>query len=240
VASAAARRKNSSTDEDDKNNGRTNIAAKNSQTNEPLVGSPEAVKALSAERERIALLNAQLTAIGVELKTRQADQQKILSQVENVQARLHRLPLREQEMAQVTRDYEMSKANYRSLEEKIFAADMASEMEHNQKSERFMVLDSARMPEKPISPNRPLFAGVGSAVALALSLGFWLFCDIRKNKLMGEWELPDGIVVLGRVPDLLLAEGGGILSLRLVTVSAAVIAALSVASVAAYLIWMRH
>jgi hypothetical protein len=113
-------------------------------------------------------------------------------------------------------------------------------MEHNQKSERFVVLDSARVPEKPISPNRPQFGGVGAAVALALSLGFWLFCDIRKNKLMGEWELPDGIVVLGRVPDLLLAEDGGILSLRPVTISVAIIMALGVASVGAYLIWMRH
>ncbi len=145
-------------------------------------------------------------------------------------------------MAQVTRDYEMSKANYRSLEEKIFAADMASEMEHNQKSERFMVLDSARASEKPVSPNRPLFAGLGGAVSLILSLGFWLFCDIRKNKLMGEWELPDGAVVLGRVPDLLGAEvgGGGLLSRRLVTVSTIVVAALGLASVAAYMIWIGH
>ena len=172
------------------------------QTPDPLPGNAEAVRALSAQRERIALLGAQLTGINTELKTRQTDQQKIVSQVEAVQARLHRLPMREQEMAQVTRDYEISKANYNSLQDKIFAADMATEMERRQKSERFTVLDPAQVPEKPVSPDRPLFAGLGCAGALALSIGFWLFTGIRKNKFLGEWELPDGVVVLGRVPPL--------------------------------------
>ena len=235
---AAARAKIADAAKNDKDGKGKNAA--NGQDLMP--GSPEAVRALSSERERIALLNAQLTTVGIELKSRQEDQKKILAQIEAVQARLRRLPLREQEMAQVTRDYEMSKANYKSLEEKIFAADMASEMEHNQKSERFMVLDSARVPEKPVSPNRPLFAGLAGAVSLILSLGFWLFCDIRKNKLMGEWELPEGAVVLGRVPNLLVAgaAGGGILSRRLVAVSAVVVAVLGIASVAAYMILVGH
>src|SRR5262249_8710938 len=80
-------------------------------------------------RARLSALSGQLTAINAELKTRQAEQQKILSQVASVQSRLRHLPMREQEMAEVTRDYEMSKANYKSLQDKIFAADMATEME---------------------------------------------------------------------------------------------------------------
>jgi len=159
-------------------------------------------------RARLSALSGQLTAINAELKTRQAEQQKILSQVASVQSRLRHLPMREQEMAEVTRDYEMSKANYKSLQDKIFAADMATEMERRQKSERFTVLDPAQAPEKPISPDRRLFAGLGCLGAVALSIGFWLFADIRKNKFQGEWELPDGVVVLGRVPPLVVADQG--------------------------------
>jgi uncharacterized protein involved in exopolysaccharide biosynthesis len=182
------------------------LRAKDLQLKDRLPGTVEAVRALGAERERIALLSAQLTGINTELKTRQGDEQKILSEIEAVQARLRRLPMREQEMAEVTRDYEISKANYHSLQDKIFAADMATEMERGQKSERFKVLDPAETPQKPVRPNRPRFAGLGCAGAVSLSIGFWLLTGMRKNKFQGEWELPDGVAVLGRVPPLTAAS----------------------------------
>ncbi len=169
---------------------------------ESSIANVEAVRALSAERERIGLLGAQIQALNAELKTRQADQEKIVSEMNVVQARLRRLPLREQQMAEVTRDYNMSKANYNSLQDKIFAADMSTEMERRQKSERFTVLDPAQVPEKPVSPNRPLLASLGCGGVVALSIVFWLFTEIRRNKFLGEWELPEGVVVLGRVPPL--------------------------------------
>lgn len=193
AAAARAKKQGESKKEDE---------AKGDLAQEATPQNAQAVQALSTATERITLIGAQLTAINTELKTRQADHQKIVAQMDAIQARLHRLPLREQEMAEVTRDYETSKANYDSLQNKIFAADMATEMERRQKSERFTVLDPAQIPEKPISPNRPLFAGVGCGLALALSMGAWLFAGIRKNKFLGEWELPDGVVVLGRVPPL--------------------------------------
>jgi len=233
-AARAARSKNSASAEEEPG---TDAASK-----DPLSGSPEAVQALAAERGRVALLNTQISTTNTELKTRQTDQQKILAQIDLVQARLRRLPMREQEMAQVTRDYEMSKANYNSLQDKIFAADMATEMERRQKSERFTVLDPAQIPEKPVSPDRPLFAGLGSFAGLVLSVGFWLFSDIRKNKLLGEWELPEGSVVLGRVPNLAInrcTRSGRLFKRELVTASVAV-AALGIVSTAAYLVWIRH
>jgi len=164
--------------------------------------SAEAIQTAAAQRERVEAINAQLTVINGELATRQADRDKILKAIEGVQARLHRLPVREQEMAEVTRDYETSKSNYNALQEKIFAADMATDMERRQKSERFTVVDPARVPEKPISPNRPRLRIIGCVGSLAVSIGIWLLCEIRKNKFLGEWELPEGAVILGRVPAL--------------------------------------
>jgi hypothetical protein len=142
-------------------------------------------------------------------------------------------------MTAVTRDYEVSKLNYKSLQDKIFAANMATDMERRQKSERFTILDPARVPEKAVSPNRPLLGGGGTVVALFLSAGFWLLIEIRKNKFLGEWELPDGVVVLGRVHNILALEaerrpahGKG----ATVTVAAAVV---GISFVAAYFTWFR-
>jgi hypothetical protein len=184
-------------------------------------------------------MNAQLASLNTELKTRQTDQQQLLRRIDSLQTRIQRLPLREQEMTAVTRDYEVSKLNYKSLQDKIFAANMATDMERRQKSERFTILDPARTPEKAISPNRPQLAAAGSGLALFLSAGFWLLLEMRKNKFLGEWELPEGIVVLGRVQNILALENGGGFSRRKAAVVSLLVAFAIAGTLAAYVIGFR-
>ena len=151
-------------------------------------------------REQIAALQAQIKASDKELEDRKTEQQRILRDLDLYQHRIERLPVREQEMAQVTRDYEMSKENYKSLLDKKMAAEMALDMERRQQSERFTVVDRAQLPGKPIKPKRPvLYAGaVGLGLALALVVGF--SAELRRNVVLGEWELPAGTPVLARLP----------------------------------------
>ena len=155
---------------------------------------------LEQAREGIRTLKSQIAQTEKELATRKAEQDSILQEIATYQERLGRLPVREQEMAQLLRDYENSKNNYRMLLDKKLAAEMATDMEHRQKSERFTIVDSARAPTKPISPNRPLLAAASCLLGLALGVGLSLLVESRKPVLLGEWELPAGVVVLGRLP----------------------------------------
>lgn len=170
----------------------------------------EPVEVLRA-RQRTSSIRAQLGLIDRELAARTADRQTILRQITVQQAHLDRLPVREQEMASLTRDYEMSKVNYRSLLEKKLSAEMATEMERRQKAERFTVLDPARVPEKPYSPNRILLGGVGCGLALAIVVAASVALEMRKGLVLGEWELPGQIPVLGRVPRFGSASDGRVL-----------------------------
>jgi hypothetical protein len=102
-------------------------------------------------------------------------------------------------MAALTRDYETERANYKSLLEKKNSADMASEMEHSQQSERFTIADPARVPTVPIRPKRPLTFGMGSLGGLALGLILGLAIELKKDVFLGEWEVPQHLAVLGRV-----------------------------------------
>ena len=105
-------------------------------------------------------------------------------------------------MAGVTRDYEMAKANYRSLLDKKISAEMATEMERRQKAERFTVLDPARVPEKPVKPNRPLLGGLASAFSLALGVAIAIGRELKRGAVLGDWELPPDTSILGRVPTI--------------------------------------
>lgn len=155
---------------------------------------------LMREKERIAGLKAQLSAVNQELQQREMDRSGVLSMIASYQQRLENLPLREQEMAALTRDYQITKSNYESLLEKNMAAEIASDMERRQKAERFVIVDKARVPERPERPKRMMLTVVASIFALGLGLGLALIREMNRNVVLGDWEMPPDVPVLGRIP----------------------------------------
>lgn len=157
---------------------------------------------LIRERERVENLRAQIAAAARQIEALETDRHATTRQLQAVLARLQRLPIREQELASLTRDYEITKANYQSLLDKRLAAEMATEMETRQKGERFTLLEAARVPEQPVRPNRPLLLTLGVAASLLLGFVFAIGVELSAGTVLGEWELPPHVPVLGRVPVL--------------------------------------
>ena len=172
-----------------------------------LTDSPE----LNQTRERIASLKSQLDLTNQELDVRKKEQQRILGDISVYQSRVNSLPIREQEMAGLTRDYEITKANYRSLLDKKIAAEMATDMERREKSERFTIVDPARVPARPFKPKREMLDIGGSLIGLALGLALGLGREFQEATLLGEWELPAGPGVLGRLPYIEITPNSPIL-----------------------------
>jgi len=164
----------------------------------PVSLDPELLRA----HERTESLKTQLTLTDREIATRNSERQRILGQIAQYQRRLESLPVREQQMAGLLRDYEIAKQNYQSLLDKKLAAEMSTDMERRQKPERFTLLDPAVIPDEPYKPNRPLLNGLGAAFALLLAMAFAAGKEMKSNVLLGEWELPKDIPVLGRVPHI--------------------------------------
>jgi hypothetical protein len=144
-----------------------------------------------------------------EIEDRKTEQGKIFKETAAYQARLQKLPVREQEMAQITRDYEIAKANYKSLLDKRLSAGMATAMEHREKSERFEVIDSAQVPTKPAKPNRQALDAAGSVVALLLGIVIAVALEVRRDVVLGAWEIPAHVPVLGTLPRIDMALMAG-------------------------------
>jgi len=158
--------------------------------------------AAAVDPQHTESLKAQLAAVDRELKERQQENQRLIQEIQVVRSHLRQIPVREQEMASLTREYEMSKANYKSLQDKLYAAEMAADLERRQKAERFTILEPARVPERPVKPNRPLLASLGCLVALLGGVMVGLAREFRKNTVLGEWEVPATTPVQGRVPTI--------------------------------------
>ena len=118
----------------------------------------------------LAPIESQLRSNELEIKNREQAIAALKIKVEDYQARLNQEPIREQQLADLTRGYDQSKANYDDLLKKKNESSMATSMELLQQGERFRVVDPPSLPQKPEFPNRLKFCGIGLGIGLALGV----------------------------------------------------------------------
>ena len=107
------------------------------------------------------------------------------------QARLNQEPVREQQLADLTRGYEQSKANYDDLLKKKNESAMATSMELLQQGERFRIIDPPSLPVKPEFPNRLKFCGIGLGIGLALGVVVAGAFEMMDDRIYDEKELQE-------------------------------------------------
>ena len=83
------------------------------------------------------------------------------------------VPARETELAELTRDYTTLQQIYSDLLAKNEESKVAANLERRQIGEQFKLLDPARLPEKPISPNRLMINLIGRARRVRCSARRW-------------------------------------------------------------------
>ena len=144
-----------------------------------------------------------------ETKRLTEDQKRITGQMASYRAKVDAVPVREQEMAELNRNYSVSKDHYQSLLDKTFSADMAADLEKKQQAEHFTILDLAQVPEKPFKPKRGLMLVGAFLAALATSLGLAYLKDMLNGTVKFERELksmlPASVPLLAVVPQLQVA-----------------------------------
>jgi polysaccharide biosynthesis transport protein len=158
-----------------------------------------------APNSPLVQLQGQLQGNQSEIANRERAIAGLKASIGEYQARLNQEPVREQQLADLTRGYEQSKANYDELLKKKNQSEMATSMERLQQGERFRVLDPAGLPLKPDFPNRLKFCGMGLGVGLMLGLlvagGFEFMDDRMHNEKEIKELLPVGIMV--EIPEVL-------------------------------------
>jgi polysaccharide chain length determinant protein (PEP-CTERM system associated) len=146
----------------------------------------------AGNRDQNAMLmqaQSQLAALESEVANRQKAVDALRAKVGEYQARLNAEPVREQELTELTRGYEQTKANYDSLLKKKEESAMATSMEQMQEGERFRTIDPPGLPTSPSFPNRLKLCGIGVGAGLALGLLVVIVLEAREGRLYSEKEL---------------------------------------------------
>ena len=150
----------------------------------------------------LAQLQGQLQANQTEIKNREGAIALLKSQIDEYQARLNEEPIREQQLSDLTRGYDQSKASYDSLLKKKNDSAMATSMELLQQGERFRIMDPPSLPLKPSFPNRLKLCGMGLFVGLVFGVGFVAVAEMLDDRVYSEMELRKLLLPITVISDL--------------------------------------
>mgnify|MGYP006266510177 CR=1 FL=1 len=149
-------------------------------------------------------MEGQLAATDLEIKRLKDEEARTKTKIAEYQIRLENIPVREMAMANLARDYQNTKEAYQSLLKKNQEAQQAENLERRQKGEQFKVIDPARIPEKPFSPNIPRNLLMGFLLGMGLGFGMAFFREQMdlSFKDAEDLEATLGFKVLANIPKI--------------------------------------
>jgi hypothetical protein len=123
-------------------------------------------------------LKYQLKGLDLDIKAIREASNKVRKQIVVYQTRIENTPKREQELVDLTRDYDNLRLSYESLLTRKIEATQAAALERRQKGEQFRVVDPARIPVVAFKPDvkkvlaMAFLLAVGTGLGLALGLEY--------------------------------------------------------------------
>jgi succinoglycan biosynthesis transport protein ExoP len=140
-----------------------------------------------------------------EIRSLDADRTSEQRNVSMLRHRIENMPLRQQELAALTRDYETLKRQYDANFAQKEQAKRAQDIEAAKKGEQFQIQDRARPPVTPSQPNVMQIVLLGLLLGLGLGVGLAALLEFLDHTVRSEDELahryPD-LPVLGSIPNL--------------------------------------
>jgi len=138
-------------------------------------------------------IQSQLKANQLEIKGLEKLERELQGRVAEYQNRLNMTPATEQALEDVSRGYEESQKNYDSLLAKQAQSQLATNLEQRSQGEQFRLLDPARLPDKPASPNHVLLSLGGLILGILVGAAATALVELTDARIRDEEDL-EGLV----------------------------------------------
>jgi polysaccharide biosynthesis transport protein len=143
-------------------------------------------------------VKSQIDAVTLERESAIKKRDELQVKLHSYDKRMALSPEVERAYREIVRDVEAAQFKYGEILSKQSEAQIAVNLETEQKGEKFTMIEPPQPPEKPVSPNRMLILAVGLALSLALGIGAVLGREALDASVRG----PKDIRELLQVPAL--------------------------------------
>ncbi len=165
------------------------------QTPESAPSAEASGTATPPQGPALAEVESRLKATKAEIDNYQAEAKKLRARMDDLESRLNLTPLREQQLSEVTRNYDNSRQNYQSLLQKKLQSELATNLEKRQQGEQFRIIDPPNLPLKPSEPNRLEILTIGWALGLCVGLGVTALLEMTDETVHNERNLLESVSV---------------------------------------------
>jgi polysaccharide chain length determinant protein (PEP-CTERM system associated) len=150
-------------------------------------------------------IQVELDGLDKEILKRTARQSQLEANIQKLQLQMTALPRVEQQLAELSRDYDTSRTSYQALLAKRNNSSVAAEMERRAQGEQFRILDPASYPEKPSKPNLVQLDVLGLLVGIFSGCALAMLAEMSDNTLHSERDFTHAMSapVLANLPFVL-------------------------------------
>jgi succinoglycan biosynthesis transport protein ExoP len=142
-----------------------------------LAQDPATPQAVPTARPALRGSSATLRDVEAELEVLKAEDARLRAAIATYERRVENAPRRQQDLLELTRDYEGTKEVYQSLLKRLEEARLGESVEHGRRGEQFRILDLAVPAALPSAPNRLRLLFLGLLAAGATAMGVILLAE---------------------------------------------------------------
>ncbi len=164
--------------------------------------SPSQDSAADNAQPNLIEINSRLKAVDADLQNRRSQIDSLRQRIQTLQSHLNLTPVRGEQLAEVTRNYQDAKERYESLLQKESQSELATNLEKRQQGDQFRIIDPATLPVRPAEPNRAEIILGSWFMGLLAGLGLVAVMEATDTRLQGmtDLEAATSLPVLVSVP----------------------------------------
>ena len=135
---------------------------------------------------RAEQIRNEMAEVRARIDSERREATRIQESIGQLSGRVQMGPQLQSELTQLMRDYDTLQDGYSSLLKKSEDSKLALSLEARQIGEQFQIIDGARLPERPISPDRFRINMFGILGGLALGLALVAFLEYRDTSFKSD------------------------------------------------------